>query len=186
MRKTIIIILCLLFFAAGICIGYFIPDKKEKNNEAYHPADEDFFGSEEYTVISRNDFKSRDVYNMDIYIFTDRLIADAYNSFDNYDNYKDVISDKDFAVLEPYDLGNGKSIRPTEPGICEFFNYDICSVMYTDSKAIVCYWFEYYQYKNDDCKEKTRKAYSPEEAPFRVYLIKDNGKWKVDHIFVPA
>lgn len=156
MKKSICVLLCFIFLVVGIVIGdvlnkYF--DNYDNNiwKPSYPISDEEYLGAKKYTSAKDNEIASDEIKNNAVYKLSYNIIADAYNSPDNYSKYTDAISNDDFNKLIPYDI-NEKEKSDTE----YFYRFRICELKFTDKKAIASYEFDCYKYDKIDCRKTER------------------------------
>lgn len=189
MKKINCIILCVFILLIGIQLGCFIHvylDKTENHWKPTYPVrDEDYLCDKKYETVKLGEFNRIDVQNNDAYLLANDLIADAYNSPDNYVMYDDIISYDDFYALIPYIAGDGTNTKPKSDDVSDFYLYNICEFKYTKDRAIISFSFDYYQYDKSDCRKAHHITGDSAENPVRLYMKVSDGKWTVDHIYDP-
>lgn len=172
----------------GIVIGDVLNKffKNYDNNmckPSYPISDEEYLGTEKYNSAKDNELASDEIQNNEVYQLSYNIIADSYNSPNDYDKYKDVISKDNFEILIPYDISEKeKSDLSYEE---YFYKFRIFELKFTDEKAIVSYEFQCYKYDKKDCRKTKLVTSDSCYNPVRIYFAYNDGKWKVDHIYDP-
>ena len=189
MKKATAVSLCigtlLLGGIAGGVLDSILSKAEGSENTARQKMETEFLGTDSCTEYTIGNMSDSEVQGHGAYKLADDLIADAYNSPDNYSKYSDVISKEDFGLLIPYISGSGEDIRSDDDSTGEFYKYCISDLKFTADKAAVSYFFEYWQYNKTDCRSNVRRDHDEIYEPVTIFMVNKDGKWQVDHIYDP-